>query len=237
MDLRRLWEQLPPVTRNLVAINLIVWLADAVLARIGLIDLTSWFGLFSLRYSAFHGAGSFHIWQLVTYMFMHAGFDHFFFNMFAVLMFGTVIEREWGSEKYLTYYLTCGVGAGLVQLLMWWLFYPGAAVTVGASGAVFGILLAFAWLFPEQKMFLLFVPIPISSRVFVGLYALVELFSGVAHFQGDSVAHFAHLGGMLFGYLLIKYWQEKNNKKNGGGRFKIYEGKDYSNYHYKDSIR
>lgn len=233
MDFRRIWESMPPVTRNILAINVIAWLLDAVLARMGL-NLTAILGMSNAAFAAFRGPGAFHAWQPLTYMFMHAGFGHLFFNMFAVWMFGAVIEREWGSKKYLLYYLVCGLGAAAVQQLMWWISYPYPAVTVGASGAVFGLLLAFAWLFPEQKMFLLFFPIPISSRIFVALYALLELFSGVASFQGDNVAHFAHLGGMLFGYLLIKFWKWKDKRKNP---FKIYEGKDYSNYHYKDSIR
>ncbi len=225
---------MPPVTRNILAINAVVGLADWVFGRLGF-DLVSWLGLFNWGYSAFHGMRSFHIWQLFTYMFMHSGFGHFFCNMFAVMMFGPVIEREWGEKKFLIYYLVCGVGAALVQELTWLLAigsYP--AVTIGASGAVFGVLLAFAWLFPEQKMFLLFVPIPIPSRVFVGLYALLELSAGFSSIPGDNVAHFAHLGGMVFGYILIKYWQHKSNHKN---RFKVYEGKDFSKYHYKNPIK
>lgn len=230
------WNRIPPVTRNILAINVVVFLADLLLSRMGM-NLSSWLGLCNWRYSAFSYAvgNSFHVWQPLTYMFMHSGFGHIFCNMFAVWMFGPVIEEEWGSRKFLVYYLVCGLGAALTQELVWMYAiggYPG--VTVGASGAVFGILLAFAWLFPEQKMFLLFVPIPISSRIFVGLYALLELVAGVASIQGDHVAHFAHLGGMIFGYALIKYWQHKSNHKN---RFKVYEGKDFSDYHYKDPIK
>ncbi|MBQ9339224.1 MAG: rhomboid family intramembrane serine protease [Paludibacteraceae bacterium] len=230
------WTSIPPVTRNILAVNIIVFLTDMLFRRFG-VDFPLWLGLNNWGYSAFNfsGIGSFHIWQPFTYMFLHSGFGHLFCNMFAVWMFAPVIEEEWGSRKFLTYYIVCGIGAALTQEIVW-IFTNGAypAITIGASGAVFGILLAFAWLFPEQKMFLLFVPIPISSRIFVGLYALLELVAGVASIQGDSIAHFAHLGGMIFGYALIKYWQHKSNHKN---RFKVYDGKDFSNYHYKDPIK
>lgn len=230
-------EQMPPVTRNIIAINAIVGLTDFVLGKWG-IDLVNWLGLFNFGYSAFHGAYSFHIWQPFTYMFMHSGFWHFFCNMFAVWMFGPIIEREWGAKRFIIYYMVCGIGASVVQEFTWALAtgdYP--AVTIGASGAVFGILLAFAWLFPEQKMFLLFIPIPISSRIFVGLYALLELAAGFSGLPGDNVAHFAHLGGMVFGFVLIKIWQYKDNNKGRKGRFQVYEGRDFSEYHYKDPIK
>ncbi|MCQ2334319.1 MAG: rhomboid family intramembrane serine protease [Paludibacteraceae bacterium] len=237
--LQRFWDMTPVVTRNLLASTAVVGFAQWVLARMGL-DLVNLFGLVSWNYSMFSLSGrSFHLWQLITYMFLHQGMGHWFCNMLAVWMFGMVIEREWGWQKYLTYYLICGIGAGLVQQLVWMLVYPGwPCVTIGASGAVFGILLAFAWLFPEQKMFLFLVPIPIPSRVFVGLYALIELGSGVANFAGDNVAHFAHLGGMLVGAALIYYWKKKGNRPNKGdnSRFRTYESKDFSNYHYKDPV-
>lgn len=236
MNLRQIWDNLPIVTRNILAINIVVLLLCETVKTIFHFDLTWYFGMFNASYSAFHGGASFHIWQPFTYMFMHAGFWHLFCNMFTILFFGPTIEREWGEKKFLIYYIVCGVGAAIIQQLTWML-HPGLACTVGASGAVFGILFAFAWLFPEQKMFLLFIPIPLSSRVFVAIFALIELFSGVAPLAGDNVAHFAHLGGMLFGYLLIKYWQNQNNDENKGGRFKIYEGKDYSGYHYKDPVK
>ena len=231
------WEQIPPVTRNILAVTAIVGIADFVLGKWH-IDIVNWFGLYNWGWSAFHGGQSFHIWQPVTYMFLHSGFWHFFCNMFAVWMFAPVIEREWGAKKFLIYYIVCGVGAALTQELTWLastVAYPAA--TIGASGAVFGILLAFAWLFPDQKMFLLFIPIPISSRIFVLLYALFELTAGVANLSGDNIAHFAHLGGLVFGYALIKYWQWKDKNDDKKGRFKVYDGKDFSNYHYKDPIK
>lgn len=203
------WQNLPPVTKKILSANVIVWLLCTILERIGLRP-SDLFGLWNWSFAAFGGACSFHIWQPFTYMFMHAGFWHLFCNMFAVLMFGAAIEQRWGSQRYLTYYLISGIGAGIVQELVWMLFGHGMpAVTVGASGAVFGILLAFGWLFPDVKMFLLFVPIPISARIFVALYAFLELFAGISQTAGDNVAHFAHLGGMLFGWLLILYWQKR----------------------------
>ena len=202
------WEQMPPVTKNLLVINFVVWVFDALASRMG-VDLVGWLGLINWSAASFHGKYSFHIWQLVTYMFMHADFWHIFCNMFAVMMFGPSIEQQWGSKKFLTYYMVTGIGAGLVQELVWVFTAGGAmAVTIGASGAVFGILFAFGWLFPEVKMFLLFIPIPIPSRWFVAGYALFELFAGIHQTAGDNVAHFAHLGGMLFGWLLLLYWMK-----------------------------
>ena len=145
MVCRQLWDNTPMVTRNLLAISFIAWLADSVLMRLG-IHLSTYLGLVDLRFGMFHGGLAFHIWQPFTYMFMHAGFSHWFFNMFAIWMFGMAIEREWGSRKYLFYYIACGLGAALCQEIVWQ--FTGGGVTIGASGAVFGILAAFAWLFP-----------------------------------------------------------------------------------------
>ena len=138
------WEQMPPVTKNLLLINFVVWVFDAMALRFGA-DMVGWLGLINWSAAAFHGKYSFHIWQLVTYMFMHDGFWHIFCNMFAVMMFGPMIEQQWGSKKFLTYYMVTGIGAGLVQELVW-MFTAGSAmaVTVGASGAVFCLLFAVA---------------------------------------------------------------------------------------------
>jgi membrane associated rhomboid family serine protease len=180
-------------------------------------------------------ASDFNLAQLVTYMFMHANFQHIFFNMFAVWMFGRTLEQVLGSKRFLTYYMICGIGAGLVQELVQYVQYAmelshyenvntGLAIipmaeflnmmtTVGASGAVYGILLAFGMLFPESKMFVFPIPFPIKAKFFVIGYAVIELFAGFGS-SGDGVAHFAHLGGMIFGFLLIMYWRKKN-KNNG----------------------
>lgn len=236
-------RNLPNVTKNILLANVIVWLLDTLLKRYG-VHLAEWFGLVSWSFSAFGSpTGSFHLWQPFTYMFMHANFSHLFCNMFAVLMFGPLLEREWGERKFLLYYLVCGIGAALIQELVWMSFMPGMpGVTIGASGAVFGILFAFGWLFPDTPLFLLFIPVPIRARVFVIGYAVIELFAGLANFTGDNVAHFAHLGGMLFGWLLILAWQKGLFDGSRKSRIHIASDerekgeRDFSGYHYHSSI-
>ncbi|MDY3069263.1 MAG: rhomboid family intramembrane serine protease [Parabacteroides sp.] len=222
-------DQIPVVTKNLIIINFLFWVASLALPRVG-IDLTALLGLH------FPLAPDFNIIQLVSYMFMHAGFSHIFFNMFAVYMFGRVLENVWGPKRFLIFYMVTGIGAGIIQELTWLYDFRDVIsapqeminigggriltkpefydlfVTVGASGAVFGILLAFGILFPNVPLYLMFIPIPIKAKYFVIFYGLAELTMGVANFSGDSVAHFAHLGGMLFGYVLIKYWKNKDFK-------------------------
>lgn len=174
---------------------------------------------------------------MLTYMFLHdtSSLSHLFFNMFAVFMFGRSIEMTWGSKRYLMYYLITGIGAGLVQELIWFInlsdligsgyesvSYNGATipvasfinefVTIGASGAVFGILLAFGALYPNAELFIMFIPIPVKAKYFVVVYGLIELFLGIRNSGGDNVAHFAHLGGMLFGLIMVLYWKQKDKK-------------------------
>lgn len=228
-------RNLPVITKNILLANGIIWLLDSLLQRYG-VHLVEWFGLMNWSFDAFTmRGGSFHLWQPLTYMFMHADFTHLFCNMFAVWMFAPSLEREWGERKFLLFYLVCGLGAALVQELVWMAFMPGQlGVTIGASGAVFGILFAFGWLFPDTPLFLLFIPVPIRARIFVIVYAVIELFAGFANIAGDNVAHFAHLGGMLFGWLLILCWQKgwfkrgihlASEQKEKGER-------DFSDYHY-----
>ncbi len=191
-----------------------------LLQRTG-IDLSNKFGLH------FIGSEHFRIYQLVTYMFLHDpySFSHVFFNMFAVFMFGRTLEQVWGgSRRFIAYYLVTGIGAGLVQMLIIYfriqailpqeMFSLVNSVTVGASGAVFGILLAFGMLFPNAQLFIIPFPFPIKAKWFVIGYGLLELFFGVANRSGDNVAHFAHLGGMLFGIFMILYWR-KTDKRHG----------------------
>ena len=221
-------NNLPPVTKNLLIINILCFFGYQVAKKYG-IDLNDTLGLH------FFLASDFNLAQLVTYMFMHANFQHIFFNMFAVWMFGRTLEHVLGSKRFLTYYMVCGIGAGLVQELVQYILYAmelshydsvntGLAIvpmaeflnmmtTVGASGAVYGILLAFGMLFPESKMFVFPLPFPIKAKFFVIGYAVIELFSGFGS-SGDGIAHFAHLGGMIFGFLLIMYWRKKN-RNNG----------------------
>ncbi len=217
------FSSIPPVTKNLIIINLLFWLAEIVLPRVG-IDLVKYLGLH------YFAASDFNAVQLVTYMFMHdpGSFGHVFFNMFSVFMFGRTLEMVWGSKRFLIYYLTTGIGAGLVQEVTWFFSLKDAidativqtgwettrmllnnVITIGASGAVFGILLAFGMLFPNAELFIMFIPIPVKAKYFVIFYGVVELFLGVGNFSGDNIAHFAHLGGMLFGFFLIRYWKKK----------------------------
>ena len=243
--IQNLLRNIPTVTKNLLIINVLVYLLTLVLLNQG-IDLNETLGLHYVLSDGFYPH------QLVTYMFMHSSndFTHVLFNMFAVFMFGRTLETTWGSKRFLIFYMVCGIGAGLVQILVaqirlmpfYELFTPEEFedivtegykimknsmnytdpdmgllnslynnVTVGASGAVFGILLAFGMLFPNEELMLLFLPIPIKAKWFVMIYGAIELYSGMANNPGDNVAHFAHLGGMLFGFILIKIWQKKKN--------------------------
>ena len=218
-------NSIPPVTKNLIIINLLFLVASLVLPKVG-IDLVQLLGLH------FPGVKDFYPFQFVTYMFMHDthSFAHVFFNMFGVYMFGRVLENVWGPKRFLTFYLVTGIGAGIVQELVWAYSVQSFAsangltlfelvrmdpslnmmITIGASGSVFGILLAFAMLFPNVPLFLMFIPIPIKAKYFVVFYGLAELFMGVSSFGGDTVAHFAHLGGMLFGFFMVRYWKKKD---------------------------
>ena len=236
------FRNIPPVVKNLLIVNGLVFLATLLLKNQG-IDLSDYLGLHFWKSEGFKPH------QLVSYMFLHSAYDftHILFNMFAVYMFGRVLEDVWGSKRFLIYYMITGIGAGLIQLIVaYFRLMPlmaeippegidlvmkegyGAllegknfidpqlaqanalinSVTVGASGAVFGILLAFGMLFPNTELMLLFPPIPIKAKWFVLGYGVIELYSGFANNPNDNVAHFAHLGGMLFGFVLIKMWQK-----------------------------
>ncbi len=192
----------PPVVKNLLILNGLVFLAQLVPTTDRL--LIEWFALWPLGLPDFYPG--FWPWQLITYSFLHGGFAHLFFNMFALWMFGVPIERAWGSRRFGVYYFVCVAGAGLTQLLVVTLsgsVYP----TVGASGGVFGILLAFGMMFPNTPIYLYFL-FPIKAKWLVIGYGLLELWAGVTGTQA-GVANFAHLGGMLFGFLLIQYWRGK----------------------------
>lgn len=157
-------------------------------------------------------------WQLVTYGFMHGNFTHLFFNGLALYMFGAPLELTWGPRRFAIYFFTCLVGAGLIQLIVASFDLVGAGTaypTVGASGGVFGLLLAYGMLFPNQRVMLLIPPIPMKARTLVIIYGAIELFLGVTG-SLSGIAHFAHLGGMLFGWLLIQYWRGKPPFKRRG---------------------
>ena len=215
---------LPPVVKNLLIINVLLYLATFTMNRFH-IDLTDYLGLH------FFLASDFKPYQLITYMFMHGNFEHLFFNMFALWMFGNTLENIWGSKRFLWFYMLCGIGAGLCQEVVQYIQYatslaqydsvnlgggqviPMASYlnlmnTVGASGAIDGLLLAFGMMFPNAMIYLYFF-VPIKAKWFVIGYAVIELVSGFI--GGGNVAHFAHLGGMLFGLILILVWKKKGS--------------------------
>ena len=233
-------NNIPTVTKNLLAINVLMFLALLVAEKQG-VDLNSVLGLHLFESEGFQP------YQLVTYMFMHASVTHLFFNMFALYMFGRTLEYMWGAKRFLVYYLVAGIGAALVQEAIGMVRYHEAldgmspldvelvlsrgfdalregknfvnpqlahlnvvlnSTTVGASGAIYAILLGFGMLFPEERMFVFPVPFPIKAKYFVMGYVVIELYLGVSG-SADGVAHFAHLGGMLFGFMLILFWRNK----------------------------
>lgn len=230
----RMIKSLPPVTKNLIIINFIVWIACAFVPTIEL-NLH--------KYAALHffEASDFNAVQLVTYMFMHGGFFHVFFNMFTLFFFGIMLEYAMGSKRFLIFYMVCGVGAALIQELVWLFTLPEMATemlaevnkvsvaemsayisvhpefsaqmfnnftTVGASGSIYGVLIAFAMLFPNRPLYFMFFPVPIKAKWMVLIWVGLELLLGMSN-ASDGVAHFAHLGGMIFGFLLIAYWKKK----------------------------
>jgi len=270
---------LPPVVKNLVIINALFFLATYAFGHAFDIDLVEYLGLHYIKSEKFMP------YQFITYMFMHGGIWHIFFNMFALWMFGNALENVWGPKRFLTYYMVTGIGAALIQMLVMWIqFSPLNAElyayslnpsfndffafvennnlmryvsnsdyideinrfikewqfdqnnlgylqqsidylsslsqykidipTVGASGAVFGVLLAFGMLFPNALLYVYFA-IPIKAKYFVIIYGAIELYMGFSNNPGDNVAHFAHLGGMIFGFFMIKYW----NRQIKRGRF------------------
>lgn len=231
-----MFRNIPTVTRNLLLINVVVFLAALIFQQ--QFDIEHWGSLH------FFKAPDFHAYQFITYQFLHGNFTHLFFNMFALWMFGCVIERVWGPKKFLIYYLICGIGAGLCQEVVQYVEYvsnhydemaltdlvavplsDGRTVmaplaqylnlwgTIGASGAVYGILLAFGMTFPEERIFIFPLPVPIKAKWFICIYAGIELLSAY-NSSGDGVAHVAHLGGMLFGLLLILYWRRHPDSLN-----------------------
>lgn len=189
------FSMLPTAVKHLLIINALCYGLYYVLDMQHIIDLNYWLGIWT------PSSGMFRIWQPLTYMFMHGSFDHLFFNMFTLWMFGATLENYWGTRRFLFYYLVCGIGAGLLNLLV-----PGLHVSVGASGAVYALLLAFGMMFPNEYIYLYFL-VPIKTKWFIIGMIAIELFEGVFR-SYDGVAHFAHLGGMLIGFLLILYWRK-----------------------------
>lgn len=241
------FASMPPVVKNLLILNGMGFLLALSLGS------DQWGFILNRTLGVYYfGSPRFEPYQIISYMFMHGNFMHIFFNMFALWMFGTSIERAIGSKRFLIYYLVTGIGAlALHEGVLHYEYLEVTAnmssgdiqyviengqrilesgknftnsaqaelnfllnvPTVGASGAVFGILLAFGMLFPNVELMLIFLPIPIKAKYFVIFYGAAELFSAVANRPGDNVAHFAHLGGMLFGWILLKYWKSNSNNR------------------------
>ena len=211
----RLFPNLPPVVRNIVLINIVVMIAT----WIGGDRMYGTFALFSF------GSPFFRPWQLVTHMFMHGGFWHIFFNMYTLAIFGPVLENQWGSKKFLLFYFVVGIGAALCHNMVMHLQIINASSpavvqhlmqipTVGASGAIYGVLLGFAMLFPNAELRLIFLPFfPLKAKWLILIFAGIELLTGVFG-SADGVAHFAHLGGMLFALILILIWKKQGQMYN-----------------------
>lgn len=204
-------SQIPTVTKNLVAINILMFIATLINENFMVTN-------FAMFYPA---SPFFKPWQILTHMFMHGGFWHIFFNMYSLLMFGSILERSLGPKKFLIFYFVTGLGAVALHTGVEWMqarvFIANGAAgayqqllvtpTLGASGAIYGILIGFAMLYPQARLTLIFPPIPMTAKWLVIIFAAIELFSGINGIQ-DGVAHFAHLGGMLFGWLLIRWWRK-----------------------------
>jgi len=193
-----LGQKLPIVVRNLLIINGLVFLAQQTFDNFIVEEIF-----------ALHQVGNeFNPYQLITYSYLHAPdqLNHLIFNMIPLFFFGRVLETHWGSKRFLIYYTITGILAGLTQLII-----GNFGITLGASGSIFGLLAAFGFLFPNSKIFLLFPPIPIKAKYFVGFYAFIELYLGVFPNSGDNVAHFAHLGGAISGLILLFYWKKKGD--------------------------
>lgn len=192
----------PPVVKNLIILNALFFLAEMVLPAGAGDWMIRHLGLF------YWGSGNFQPLQLVTHMFMHASLTHLFFNMFALWMFGRTLEYELGPRRFLIYYMVCGIGAALIQWLTALAFGELPVMLVGASGAVMGLLLAFGVMHPNVPIIFIFLPIPIKAKWFVVIYGVIELFMGWTGF-GGNVAHFAHVGGMLWGLGLLWWWRRR----------------------------
>ena len=242
-------QTIPTITKQLLIINCIVFLACFLVP-----DIRIWGGLHYWQ------ASQFHVYQFVTYLFIHGvigkgfmdAFTHLFFNMFALWMFGCVMERTWGAKRFLIYYLVCGIGAGLMQeisqtLYVYYSLRPAPEsisqfleisrmsqdtllqqqlnemTTVGASGSIYGILLAFGMTYPEERMFIIPIPFPIKAKWFVIGYAAIELGLALSN-SGDGVAHVAHLGGMLFGFFLIRHWRKSERRQTSFTGWDSYQG-------------
>ncbi|MBC7615096.1 MAG: rhomboid family intramembrane serine protease [Pedobacter sp.] len=220
-------NNIPPVVKNLLIINVLFFAAKWLFEAQG-IPITQYLAVF------YFDSPFFKIWQPITYMFMHANMMHIFFNMFALYSFGGILEAHWGGKKFINFYLITGLGALALQWAVQafevyqitgspvndiatlealgnqTIYSIYAGPMVGASGAIFGLLVAFAMLYPNMEMYIMFIPVPVKAKYIIPVYIVIELFLGVGKFSGDSVAHFAHLGGALIGFILVKLWRNNN---------------------------
>jgi membrane associated rhomboid family serine protease len=218
-----MFSNMPPITKALLIANGLVFLLQQLLGDATFFPFMLWplgdGGAGLTAAGELFATQSFMPWQLLTYAFLHGNLMHVGFNMLALVMFGSPLEYTWGNRRFLAYYLVCVVGAGLCQLVVAsWLSGRGLAYpTIGASGGVFGLLFAYGLLFPNQRVMLLIPPIPMKARTLVIVYGAIELLLGASGLQ-PGVAHFAHLGGMLFGWLLIRYWRGQPPFGKGGPR-------------------
>jgi membrane associated rhomboid family serine protease len=202
-----MFDRITPVNKALIITNVVVFVLQILLGR----SINWWFALWPPESDLFRP------WQIITYGFLHGGWTHLFFNMFALYMFGSEIERLFGSKRYLIYYLFCVVGAALMHMIvMSQTDFPQGEM-VGASGAVFGLLLAFGMAYPKRMIMLIFPPIPMPAWLFVTLYGLLELYLGISNTL-PGIAHFAHIGGMATGFVLIRYWQGQGRGGHGATR-------------------
>lgn len=191
-------QRTTPVVLNLIIINALVWLAQVTLDST--LGITGKLALYPYDWELFSP------YQLVTTMFTHGGWMHIIFNMYALWMFGTALEKVWGPKKFLIFYLVCGLAASVTQLFL------SDSPAVGASGAIMGLLAGFAYLFPNTEFFILPLPFPIKAKYMVAIYAAIDLFGGIHPGKADNIAHFAHLGGLVMGFILVIVWNKTNKK-------------------------
>ena len=223
-------QRITPVVLNLIVINVIAFLVQQLFSAF---NVTDWGALH------YFGSPDFKPHQLITHMFLHGGISHIFFNLFTLFMFGTMLENYIGSKKFLLFYMICGLGAGLLTQLSipysaeifaksadglaiaqernWTIAqvieqYKYEYQMIGASGAIMGVMAAFAYLFPNTEMYIMFIPIPVKAKYVIPVFILIDLFGGINPSAGDNVGHFAHLGGALVGFLLMYFWNKKNRK-------------------------
>jgi membrane associated rhomboid family serine protease len=192
------FQRTTPVVLNLIIINVLVWLAQITLDNS--LDITGLFALYPYNWDLFKP------YQLVTTMFTHGGWMHIIFNMYALWIFGTALEKVWGPKRFLIFYLACGLAASVAQMFL------SDAPAVGASGAIMGLIAAFGYLFPNTEFFILPIPFPIKAKYMVAIYAAYDLFGGFHPGAFDNIAHFAHLGGLVMGFILVIIWNKTNKK-------------------------